>query len=220
MWRCCIRFSASTARRLGRTRTPPGVMTSAILASCRLMPMSNTRRRSPSVKMPAIFIRSSQITVRPRFLRVISSSASRNEASALTWGISSPLCMISLTRSSNLRPSAPPGCDSAKSSGVKPRAFSSATASASPITSVAVVLVVGASPSGQASCGTLMHRWMSAALPIELSGLLVMQMRVIRCRFNTGISARISLDSPELEMASTISCGVTMPKSPWLASAG
>ena len=52
------------------------------------------------------------------------------------------------------------------------------------------------------------------------SGLLVIQMRVICWRFNTGISAEISLDSPELEMASTMSCGVTMPKSPWLASAG
>ena len=49
----------------------------------------------------------------------------------------------------------PPGCERAKSWRVKPRASSSATASASPIASVAVVLAVGARFSGQASSGTL-----------------------------------------------------------------
>ena len=185
-------FNASTARAFGRIRIPPDVITSAIFALFKSTPKSKIRRRSPSVKIPSIFIKSSQMTVNPRFLRVISSRASRNEASRLTCGNSLPVCMMSLTRSSNLRPNAPPGCDSAKSSAVKPRACSSATASASPMTSVAVVLVVGASPNGQASCGTLTHRWMSEALPIELSGLFVMQISLTFWRFRTGISAWIS----------------------------
>ncbi|AAM83743.1 hypothetical [Yersinia pestis KIM10+] len=93
----------------GGTRIPPRVMTSAIFALFRSMPISNTRRKSPSVKIPLILIESSQITVKPRLFRVISSKASRNDASGLTVGISVPVCIISLIRSSNLRPSAPPG---------------------------------------------------------------------------------------------------------------
>ncbi len=220
MFLFCIRLSASTASRLGRTRIPPRVITSWMRADWKSMPISKMRRRSPSVKIPSIFIRSSTITVRPRFLRVISSSASRSEASRVTWGISSPLCIMSLTCSSSLRPSAPPGCDSAKSSCVKPRASSSATASASPITSVAVVLEVGASPSGQASCGTFTHKCTSAARPMALSGRLVRQISCTFCRLSTGISARISPDSPLFEMAITTSLVLTMPRSPWLASPG
>ncbi|MNC57978.1 hypothetical protein D3C75_1076810 [compost metagenome] len=82
------------------------------------------------------------------------------------------------------------------------------------MTNVAVVLDVGARPSGQASCGTFTHRWISAAFPIELSGRLVMQMSGTCKRLRTGISARISFDSPEFEIAMTISCALTMPRSP------
>ena len=195
-------------------------MTSAMLASRISMPVSKTRRRSPSVKIPMMFMSSSQIAVIPKFLRVISSSASRRVACRPTCGISSPVCIISLTRSNSLRPSAPPGCERAKSSAVKPRASSRATARASPITSAAVVLEVGASPNGQASFGTFTHRWISAARAMLLSGRLVMQISFTCWRFRTGISARISFDSPEFDNAITTSCGVTMPKSPCAASPG
>ena len=53
-----------------------------------------------------------------------------------------------------------------------------------------------------------------------LSGRLVMQISGTCRRFSTGISARISLDSPELDSAMTTSCGVTIPRSPCAASPG
>ena len=87
-------------------------------------------------------------------------SASRRRC---TRGTSSPPCMTSVMCSSRRRPSAPAGCERAKSSAVKPRASSSATASASPIASAAVVLAVGARSSGQASAGTLTSRCTSAS---------------------------------------------------------
>ena len=52
----------------------------------------------------------------------------------------------------------PPGWERAKSSSVKPRASSTAMASASPMASAAVVLAVGARLSGQASCATRASR--------------------------------------------------------------
>ena len=48
----------------------------------------------------------------------------------------------------------------------------------------------------------------------------VMLTSVTPRRFNAGSSAPISSLSPELEIASTTSPGVTMPRSPWLASPG
>ena len=61
-----------------------------------------------------------------------------------------------------MRPNAPPGWERAKSSGLKPRASSRATASASPSASWAVVLAVGARLSGQASFSTPLSSTMSA----------------------------------------------------------
>jgi len=58
----------------------------------------------------------------------------------------------------SLRPRLPAGWERAKSSSVNPRAFSSATANASPTASAAVVLAVGARFNGQASAGTPMSR--------------------------------------------------------------
>ncbi|MNC93705.1 hypothetical protein D3C83_103960 [compost metagenome] len=80
--------------------------------------------------------------------------ASVTVAVAGTCGISAPLCMRSEMRITSRRPSRPAGCERAKSSRVKPRDSSNATASASPMTSAAVVLEVGARPSGQASFAT------------------------------------------------------------------
>ncbi|STW04335.1 Uncharacterised protein [Klebsiella grimontii] len=56
--------------------------------------------------------------------------------------------------------------------------------------------------------------------PMLLSGRLVIQMSDTCWRLSTGIRARISFDSPELDSAITTSQGVTMPKSPCAASPG
>ena len=128
--------------------------------------------------------------------------------------------MISPRRNNNLLPKLPPGCDNAKSSAVKPRAFNNATARASPITNVAVVLEVGANPNGQASCETFTHTWVSASLASVESGLPVMAMSFAPIRLSTGIMASTSPVSPELDMVSTTSSKVIMPRSPWLASPG
>ena len=93
----------------------------------------------------------------------MTTSPSASDAAGPMTGRSSPVRITSATCSSSLRPSAPPGCERAKSCEVKPRASSRATASASPIASVAVVLAVGARLSGQASSATLTSRWTVAA---------------------------------------------------------
>ena len=87
----------------------------------------------------------------PSFLDVISTIASRILASGVIFGNSSPIFIRSPTRVSNRLPREPPGCDLAKSVSVKPLARNNAIASASPRARVAVVLDVGANPSGQAS---------------------------------------------------------------------
>ncbi len=77
--------------------------------------------------------------------------------STRTVGICAPVRITSFTYRRR-RPKAPAGCERAKSSSVKPRAFNSATASASPTASAAVVLAVGARFNGQASAGTRMSK--------------------------------------------------------------
>ena len=57
--------------------------------------------------------------------------------------MSSPDFIILETRVNKRLPNVPEGCDLAKSSGVKPRAFKSVIAIASPITKATVVLDVG-----------------------------------------------------------------------------
>ena len=78
-----------------------------------------------------------------------------------------------------------PGCERAKSSAVKPRASSSAMASASPIASVAVVLAVGARFSGQASSATLTSRCTAASRASVEAGLPVIAI--------TGVSRRAQM---------------------------
>ncbi len=128
--------------------------------------------------------------------------------------------MTSSTFSSSRRPSAPPGCEKAKSSAVKPRASSRAIARASPRTRVTVVEEVGARFSGQASWPTLASRFTSAALARGDSGLPVMLIRVMPRRLIRGNRVTISAVEPELDRARTTSSLVIMPMSPWLASAG
>ncbi len=127
--------------------------------------------------------------------------------------------MTSRTRVSSRRPSAPPGCERAKSSTEKPRASSTVSASASPSASAAVVLAVGASPSGQASLSTLASRCTSAACASDDRSLPVSAISLAPWRFRCGISSTSSSVSPEFDSSSTTSSGVIMPRSPWPASA-
>ncbi len=128
--------------------------------------------------------------------------------------------MMFSTCISRRRPSVPPGWRRANSSAEKPRASSTATASASPIASAVVVLVVGARLCGQASCSTLTSSAMSAACASEESIRPVSTINGTPSRLTCGISNRISAVSPELDSASSRSGRVIIPKSPCPASAG
>ena len=133
----------------------------------------------------------------PRCLRVISTSAVVRPTSGATRGTSSPVCITSLIRSSRRRPRLPAGCERAKSSEVNPRASSKAMASASPSTSAAVVLVVGARPSGQASQLMLPSRCTSACRASEEPGLPVIAISGIPSRLSVGRMNSTSSVSPE-----------------------
>ena len=146
--------------------------------------------------------------------------ASFNGVPNKTAGRASSLCIISATRNSRRLPKLPAGWLNAKSSGVNARACSNTTASASPNAITAVVLEVGARPSGQASLETAAVIWISAWRAMVEVGWAVIQMRVMFLRFNAGIIAAISSLSPELEIATTTSWSTIMPKSPCAASAG
>ena len=164
--------------------------------------------------MPASLPPASTIPVIPRPFCVISSNASLRLAVSSTQGILSLPCIMSSTCNNKRRPSEPPGCDSAKSSAVNPRCSSSDTASASPITSAAVVLEVGASPNGHASFSTLTSRCASAASARVESTFPVSATSGAPRRLISGRMVRISVVSPELDNASTTSLLVIMPMSP------
>ncbi len=140
--------------------------------------------------------------------------SSLNEASSGTCGTSSPVRMMSVTRVNRRRPSAPPGCERAKSSALKPRASNSATASASPSASCAVVLAVGARLSGQASFSTPLSSTTSAWRARVDCGWPVMATSDAPRRRTSGTTTFSSSLSPLLEIASTTSTGLIMPRSP------
>src|SRR5471032_946587 len=219
LWSSMI-FKASAASISARAVLPWTVITSSMVATRISMARSRVRRRSPSVKIPARRPSASTMAVMPKPLRVISISESRSSVPRMTLGRSSPVCMTCSTFSSKRRPSAPPGCENAKSSAVKPRASSSATANASPMTRAAVVEEVGARFRGQASCRTCALRLMSAALASGESGLPVRLIILMPSRLISGSRVMISAVEPELDRARMMSSRVIMPMSPWLASAG
>ena len=128
---------------------------------------------------------------------VISKRASYKSVSAVTTGTSFPARMTSDTSVSNLRPSAPPGCERAKSSSRNPRASRTATASASPSASVVVVLAVGARFSGHASFSTWTFRWTSASCARLDSGRPVIAISFVPIRLMIGAIDISSLASPE-----------------------
>ena len=173
------------------------VITSAMRVLRTSTPRSKARRRSPSVKMPDSLPSGPATAVMPRRLRLISTSASATLASSPTSGRASPPCITSVIRSSRRRPRLPAGCERAKSSAVKPRASSSATASASPMASEAVVEEVGARCSGQASAGTLTSRCTLASRARVECARPVMAITVLPWRRRAGSSISTSSDSPE-----------------------
>ena len=182
--------------------------------------LSSERRRSPSVYKPSTLFCASTIAVMPRPFLLISSRASEMLAFSATFGMRSPVCMISDTCSNKRLPRLPPGWDRAKSSAVKPRACSRLTAIASPITKATVVLDVGAKSCGQASLLTLTSRLTSAATASAELASPVMLISGTPKRFKMGMMVAISAVLPELDKAMTTSFGVIMPRSPWLASPG
>lgn len=84
----------------------------------------------------------------------------------------------------------------------------------------ASVLAVGARLSGQASCSTAQSSRMSACRARVESVRPVMLMSVAPRRLTCGTMRVSSSVSPELDRARNTSSRVTMPRSPWLASAG
>ncbi|MNT35431.1 hypothetical protein D3C72_1714590 [compost metagenome] len=83
-----------------------------------------------------------------------------------------------------------------------------------------MVLAVGAKFKGQASRSTLVLSTQSACLAkLEVSPPVMPAIRT-PWRFKAGSNEVNSWLSPLFEIASTMSFSVTMPKSPWLASAG
>ena len=84
----------------------------------------------------------------------------------------------------------------------------------------AVVLVVGARLCGQASRSTLQSSTMSAWRARVDCNPPVIAIKGTPSRLMTGRMAVTSPTSPLLDSASTTSPGVTMPRSPWLASPG
>ena len=151
-----ISSTASTASASALRVRGPTCITSPARLLRKSTPFSTRRRKSPSVKMPSTRPAPSTTAEAPRPLTLISRIRSVKLVPSNTRGTWSPLRMTSLTCVSSLRPKAPPGCERAKSSSLKPRASSRATANASPSASCAVVLAVGARLSGQASCATLL----------------------------------------------------------------
>ena len=103
---------------------------------------------------------------------------------------------------------------------VKPRRVSSATASASPSAICIVVLVVGASPIGQASAAGGSSSATSAACASVEPGRAVIATSGRPKRRACATRSASSAVSPELDSASTASPATIMPRSPCDASAG
>src|SRR5688572_24697523 len=212
--------TASTASASARMVRGPALISCSMRAPLTSTPFSSARRRSPSVKMPRTRCASSTIAVMPMPPRVISDTACMALAPLCTRATSSPRRITSATCTSAWRGSWPRGWLRAKSSAEKPRLSSSATARASPSASAAVVLAVGARLCGQASCATAASRCTSASRASADSGLPVSAISLAPRRFTSGTICSSSSLAPEYEMAMNTSPPSTMPRSPWLASAG
>ena len=164
------------------------VIRSATRVAAKSRTRPRPRRRSPSVKMPRRDCLRRPPRSCPCPCRSFRRPHRRASHRAATIGSAAPMRMTSRTWVSNRRPSAPPGWERAKSSTENPRASSTVSASASPSASAAVVLAVGASPSGQASVSTLASRCTSAACASDECSLPVSAISLAPCRFRCGSS--------------------------------
>ena len=172
------------------------------------------RTKSPWVKMPASLLSAVSRMQAPVWAVVIAFRQSFTEAVSGRMAISSPRRMMSLTLVSSARPREPPGWRLAKSRAVEWRASTRAMARASPMTSMAVVLEVGARFSGQASRETPVSSTMSEYLAREEAVLPVMEMMGSSKRLMKGSRASSSEVSPEKDIAMQTSPSWTMPRSP------
>src|SRR5947208_8176238 len=176
------------------------------------------RVRSPAVTTPTRLPPASTTTTVPRF-SASSTTHSRIGRSGSRVGTSA-VSITSATRSSRLRPRAPPGWSAANWSRRKPFTSSRATASASPSASATVVLAVGASVSGHASSVTPASSTTSACRASTESGSPVIAMIGTPRRFSWFTSPNSSSDVPLFERRTAMSLRPTMPKSPCRESTG
>ncbi len=161
------------------------------------------RRMSPSVMIPVI-APFSITAVTPSLFSDISTMTSLTEAEGETAGFWA-WCNISATRNSSFLPNAPPGWYFAKFSAENPRSSIRLTASASPMTSCAVVLLVGARLIGSASESTVVFRMQLAFLAKKDVMLPVIAISGFPKFRISGTSTLISGELPLLEMQITTS---------------
>ncbi len=196
------------------------VMASAKVTSPRLFPVESIRRISPSVTIPRSRPAPLVTKTAPRFLRLSSATAACMVTVTGTDGTLSPVSITSPTATFSRSPRLPPGWLRRKSSARNFLRLSRTTARASPMASVAVVEVVGARPSGQASLGmatssvtTACRDRVESATPHRAMIDTPRSLRLPSRRFSSAVS-------PEYERARTTSVGATMPRSPCMASTG
>ena len=144
----------------------------------------------------------------------------------LTWMIASPRCIslgmigissLRITSSAVVRrrlPNSPPGWNWAKSRGLKWRTCISAIAKASPIAKAAVVLLVGARFSGQASFFTFTVIWWLEYFANRELGFPVIEIIGTFMWSTIGMKRSNSSVWPLLLSARTTSLSVITPKSP------
>src|ERR1700686_819628 len=184
---CRIRSAASWARSSGDTVRGALPMTLATERVKSVSPLCTSRRRSPSVKMPTSLPSASTTLAAPGLpsVRVITAAVSRRVVSSRTVGFMAPVRITSRTRQRRC-PRVPPGSSSANCSRENPRWCKSVMASASPMASSAMVLVVGASPNGQASGLGPISSTTSAARASELCASEVSAMTGTPIRLSAG----------------------------------
>src|SRR6266571_4840884 len=213
-----IIWTAAPARSSGVALFGVRVITSPTGMSRNRSVFSMRRVRSPAVTTPTSAPERSTTATVPR-RSASSTTHSRMGRSGPRVG-TSWVTITSATRSRRLRPSAPAGCSAAKSSRRKPFTSSRVTARASPSARAAVVLVVGASVSGQASSATLASSTTSDWRASTESGFPVIAISGTPSRLRWFTSPNSSSDSPLFESRIARSLRPTMPRSPCSESTG
>ncbi len=217
-------MTATASTIIAPTPTLSGwlVITSRIgLSRLRSRRCSNKRARSLSVKMPESLPSGSTSIVapvrRPGTRARTSTSRTVWPSGATRHCSSGRMCCSTLL---SFCPRLPAGWKRAKSSRPKFRMRLVTSARASPTASIAVVLLLGARPSGQASSTGPSSRTTRAARPSVLSARPVMAMIGKPNSASGANSRRISAVSPLWERIKATSSAWMRPRSPWTASAG